>query len=120
MSDVSSGRTPPFGTHPFITYLILVIGMSMGTVGLDELKRGGHRKLRRNMLLCLTLLLIGLIILSYISIRLHWKIITGKDFADVYWFIPFYMLVVSTFPIALYLNRRQRKSSSAPTNTDAE
>jgi hypothetical protein len=111
MTDISSGRTPPFGAHPFITFLILVVGMSMGMVGFEELKRGGHRKVRRNLLLCLTLLLIGPIVLSYISIRLHWRIITGKDFTDVYWFIPFYVLVVFSFPLALYLNRKQRKST---------
>jgi uncharacterized membrane protein len=94
--------------------------MSMGMVGSDELKRGGHRKVRRNLLVCLTLLLISLLILSYTSVHLHWKIITGKDFSDVYWFIPLYVLTVATFPIALYLNRCQNKSNSDPTNADAE
>jgi hypothetical protein len=120
MSDILSGKTPPFGTHNFIFCLILVAGMSLGTVGLDELKRGGHRKVRRNLLVCLILLLICLFILSYTSIHLHWGIITGKDSADVYWFIPIYVLVVAPFLVTLYLNRKQKKSNSDPNNADAE
>ena len=118
MVDFSSGKTQPFGTHPFITYLILVVGMSIGIVGFDELKRGGHRKVRRNLLVCLTILTIFLIILALTRIHMHWKI-TGMDFADVYWFIPIYVLTVATFPIALYLNRKQKEISSQPTITDA-
>jgi len=114
MVDYLRGKSQYFGTHPFIINLILVIGMSMGMIGFDELKRGGHRKVRRNLLFCLFFLPISLIILSKASIHLHWKIITGKDFADIYWFIPFYMLTVATFPIALYLNRNQSKSTSQP------
>jgi hypothetical protein len=94
--------------------------MTMGMVGSDELKRGGHRKARRNLLLCLILLLICLFTLSYASIHLHWGIITGKGSADVYWFIPIYVLVVAPFPVALYLNRKQNKSNSDPNNADAE
>jgi hypothetical protein len=119
MSDILSGKTPPFGTHPFIFCLILVVGISMGMVGSDELKRGGHRKVLRNLLGCNTLLLISLLILSYTSIHMHWKIITGKDFSDAYWFIPLYVLIVATFPIALYLNRNQKKSTSQPTIDNA-
>jgi hypothetical protein len=112
MVDYLRGKAQYFGTHPFIINLILVIGMSLAMLGFDELKRGGHRKVRRILLVCLTLLLISLFILSYASIRLHWKMITGKDFADIYWFIPIYVLAVASFPIALYLNRRQNKSTS--------
>jgi hypothetical protein len=118
MSDILSGKTPPFGTHPFIFCLILVVGMSLAMLGFDELKRGGHRKIRRNLLICLTLLVISLLILSYISIRLHWKMITGKDFTDVYWFIPIYVLAMASFPIALYLNRKQKKSTSPQESTN--
>lgn len=114
MMDFLRGKTQYLGTHPFIINLILIVGMSVAILGFDELKRGGHRKVRRNLLLCLTLLLVSPIILSYTSIRLHWKIITGKDFADIYWFIPFFVLTVASFPIALYLNRKQKNSNSQP------
>ena len=48
MVDYLRGKSQYFGTHPFIINLILVICMSMGMIGFDELKRGGHRKVRRN------------------------------------------------------------------------
>ena len=116
MSDFLSGQAQPFGPHPFILSLMLVVGMSMGTVGLDELKRGGHRKVRRNLLVCLAVLFIFLLILAFTQVHMHWRII-AKDLANVhwlYWFIPFYVLVVAPFPVALYLNRKQKKSNSQP------
>ena len=113
MSDILSGKTPPFGTHSFIFCLILVVGMSMGTVGFDELKRGGHRKTRRNLNVYLIVLLIFPLILAFTQIHMHWKI-KGIDFTDVYWFIPFWVLLVAPFPVALYLNWRQKKSTSQP------
>jgi hypothetical protein len=122
MSDILSGRTPPFGTHTFIISLILVAGMSMGMVGSDELKRGGHRKVRRNLLVCLTVLFKFPLILAFTQVHMHWRIV-AKDLANVhwlYWFIPFYVLVVAPFPVALYLNRKQKKSTSDPNNADAE
>jgi membrane-associated HD superfamily phosphohydrolase len=118
MVDYLRGTAQYFGTHPFIINLILVIGMSVTLLGFDELKRSGHKKVRRNLLICLTLLLISLFILSYASIRLHWKI-TGKDFADIYWFIPFCLLAMSSFPLALYLNHRQQKSTTPPATDNA-
>jgi uncharacterized membrane protein (DUF485 family) len=121
MVDYLRGKTQPLGTHPFFFCLILVVGMSMGMVGFDELKRRGHRKVRRNLLICLTILLIFPLILAFTQIHMHWKII-GKDFTDVYWsipFIPFYVLAVASFPIALYLNHKQKKSSAESTVADA-
>jgi hypothetical protein len=105
--------TEPFGTHRFIFYFVLVVGMSMGMVGFDELNRGGHLIARRNLFICL-------IILFFLPlIHMHWRM-TGWNFTDIYLFIPSYALIVASFPIALYLNRRQNKSDSDPNNTDAE
>jgi uncharacterized membrane protein AbrB (regulator of aidB expression) len=119
MMDFLNGKTPPFGTHPFIFCLILVVGMSMAKLGFDELKRSGHRKVLFYLLVCLTILSIIPFILAYTSIYSHWNIITGKDFADIYWFIPSYVLAVALFPIALYLNRNKKKSTSQPTTDNA-
>jgi drug/metabolite transporter (DMT)-like permease len=118
MSDFLSGKTPPFGTHPFIICLILIIGMSMGTAGFDELKRGGHRKVRRNLLVYLIVLLISFLILAFTQIHTHWKIL-GIDSTDVYWLIPFWLIIVAPFPVALYLNWKQKKSTSEPTSANA-
>jgi uncharacterized membrane protein len=91
----------------------------MAMLGSDELKRSGHKKARRNLLIGLTFLLIFPLILVYARIHMHWKMI-GWNFFDIYLFIPFFVMIASTFPIALYLNRCKRKSISSPSNADAE
>ncbi len=119
MMDFLMGKAQPFGTHPFIFNLILVIGMSMAILGSEELKLGGHKKARRILLIGLTFLLIFPLILVYARIHMHWKMM-GWNFSDIYLFIPFFVMIASTFPLALYLNRRQKRSISDPCNADAE
>ncbi len=80
-------------------------------VGFEELKRGGHRKVKRNLLICLTILLILALIRAFTNIRLHGRT-QGMDFIELYIFIAFYVLTVASFPIALYLNRNQNKSTT--------
>ena len=118
MADYLRGKTQPFGTHPFICNLILVVVMSMAILGSDELKRSGHKKARRNLLIGLTFLLIFPLILAYARIHLHWKMI-GWNFSDIYLFIPFFVMIASTLPLALYLNRNQNKSKSQSTIDNA-
>jgi phosphatidylserine synthase len=115
--SVWDDTTPSFGPHPLVVNVIMIIMSTIGLVGFEELKRGGHRKIRRNLLVCLAILLILPLILAFTRIHMHWKI-TGMDFSDYYLFVPFNVLLVGTFPLALYLNRNQKKSSAESTVAD--
>ncbi|MGO9775968.1 MAG: hypothetical protein ACLQGT_08575 [Terracidiphilus sp.] len=111
MSDVWDGKVHQYGTSQFAFAVFLIIGGSIGMVGFEELKRGGHRKVKRNLLICLTILLILALIRAFTNIRLHGRT-QGMDFIELYIFIAFYVLTVASFPIALYLNRNQNKSTT--------
>ena len=119
MSDVWDGKTHQFGTHYFIVISILVISSSMGLVGLEELKQGGHKKARRELLVCLTvLLIIPLIVLSILK-HTHGKM-SVESSSDIYWFLPLYVLFIAVLPIALYLNRNQTRKTLQPTTDNAD
>ncbi|MGA2350071.1 MAG: hypothetical protein ABSF70_06545 [Terracidiphilus sp.] len=111
MSDLGDGNVHQYGTHQFAFALFLVIGGSIGMVGFEELKRGGHRKVKRNLLICLAVLFILFLFLAFTGFELHWKV---REMDSVYLclLIPFYILLVASFPIALYLNRNQNRSTS--------
>jgi hypothetical protein len=116
--DFWRGKNQPLGLHEFISYVIMVIVLSIGWVGFDELKRGGHRKALRALKVCLIILFVIPAILLIARHRMHWNI-AGWNFHDFYLFIPIYTLFAATFPFALYLNRHQKDSTSQPTVDDA-
>ncbi|MGA2851939.1 MAG: hypothetical protein ABSE46_23295 [Terracidiphilus sp.] len=108
-----------YDTHHFIVYAILVISLSCGLVGMEELKRGGHMKLRRNLLVCLAAMWVLSCLPIFARNRLHWNLI-GSNFPVAYFFIPPYVLLVATLPIAILLNRRESRSSFLATTNNAE
>jgi cell division protein FtsW (lipid II flippase) len=110
MLDPWIGKAEQYGTHRFILDVILIIALSIGWVGFVELKRGGHRKILLVLKVSLIILLFITFFLIFAHNRLHWKM-TWLNFEDVYLFIPFYALLVAIFPLALYLNRNQKKST---------
>jgi hypothetical protein len=87
----------------------------MGIVGFKELDRGGFRKVRLNLgVFFIALISIPLIIVPLMSLftryRLHWQI-AGLDPLYICFFIIFPALWVTIFPLALYLNQKQNKST---------
>jgi hypothetical protein len=97
--------------------MIFFVTGTWGLVGFDALDQGGHLKVKRNLLICLTVLLI--VPLAVFSGRnsLHWKI-SGLDFFELS-SIPFCSLLAAILPLSLYLNRRQSKSTLQPTIPNA-
>jgi hypothetical protein len=86
-----------------------VISFSVGKIGNEELNRGGHKKLRRILGISLIILIFGLPIL----LLMKWQ--------HAFWLLcyGFAALAMAPFPLALYLNRSQNKSTSQPTLADA-
>lgn len=97
------------GSQNFIRRTLVFIALGLGYLGLDKLGRDGHRKLRRIIVRCLvlwfaiTLVLIGL--LTFFKADTY-------DFIIVDSIYLFSLLYATLFPIALYLNGNQKKSTS--------
>jgi hypothetical protein len=119
ISDDWSGNAYPYDTNRFIVDVILVISLSSGLVGFEELKRCGHLKVCRNLLVCVAAMWILSCIPIFARNRLHWNMI-GWNFPDAYLFLPPYVLILATVPIALLFNRRQSRSGSLATADNAE
>jgi hypothetical protein len=90
----------------------------MGAVGLKEMNRRGHRKARRNSLICLVILYLATVAPTFARNRLHMNII-GSNIPIEYCFILWCGLFAAMFPLALYLNRKQLKSTLQPTPHNA-
>jgi hypothetical protein len=87
--------------------------IALGIVGGDELKRSGHRKVTPVLLGCGFAWFLVCSFLIYISKRpLRWSIVEAL-------FIGMMLLIASQLPLALYLNRRQNKSTSQTTTDNA-
>jgi hypothetical protein len=97
--------------HDFIIGAFQIIGFSMGFTGLDELNRCGYRKIRSNLfrssLLSLALPLILLGVAALFKIKLNsvyiWYVISSSSF---------WILLITPFPLALYLNHKQNKHNN--------
>jgi hypothetical protein len=92
-----------------------IIACSMGFAGSDELTRRGHDKIRRSLfkysIVSLAISMIALAV-AFLS-KIKWS------FLITYSFMPFWVLLIASFPLALYLNRSQKDSNSRPTVDDA-
>ncbi|MGA3346585.1 MAG: hypothetical protein ABSC76_17150, partial [Terracidiphilus sp.] len=111
--------------RPLTSYLIVnaiwVIAGAMGIVGYDELARGGQLKVRRTMKKWFIILLIAPVIIPITGLILYWRLrweLPALSWGDQYVFIPLWTLLVVTFPIALFLNRNQNKSTQQRTSAD--
>jgi drug/metabolite transporter (DMT)-like permease len=116
--DYLNGKVPHFSGQDYIKLAILGVALSVGSVGLKELVRGGHRKVRRKLLVFIVTLLVIPFTLLIIRNRLHWKMIEW-NFSDVYLFLPFYALFAAIFPLSLYLNRNLQTTPAQPTVPNA-
>jgi len=103
-----------FNSHAFIEDALFSITAALGWVGSEELDRGGHRNIRRILRKCLIIWLVIWIILIIPSI--FFKI----DFVFYYSMYLFWLLLVAPFPVALYLNHKQKKSGTEFIVADAK
>ena len=99
------------GSRFLIMNAALAIALTLGFVGIYNLDRGGHQKVKRNLTVCLLVLLLVANIPDFPPDRLH-RSVAGWDAADLYYFIPFVALLVAIFPLSLYLNWKQKESTS--------
>jgi hypothetical protein len=117
--DYLNGKVPHFDAQNYIGLLIIFVASSMGTVGFKELDRGGYRKVKRNLgVFFIALLVLPLILILISRDLLHWQIV-GLDITYQYFVIPFFVLWAAIFPLALYLNRKQAKTTPQPTVPNA-
>ena len=109
------GLLKSISIHDFTVVAFQIVACSMGFAGYDELARRGHRQVRRIFFRCLMIaLVVPLIVLGIEFLRKTWW--NNLFFLSA---SPFWVLLVAPFPVALYLNRRQKKSTSQPTVTNA-
>lgn len=105
-----------FRSKTFIEDAAIAIALALGMAGNQELDRGEHRRVRRitrNILIVwfsISLLLFGIT-------RLYKT--TVFDFVLDYLMYVLWLLFAAIFPLALYLNRKQKKSSTESTVADA-
>jgi FtsH-binding integral membrane protein len=95
---------------------IAAIAISFGIVGLHELDRGGHRRVKRILSKCVFGWLAACFVL--VCIMLIFKDHTLEPVFE-YLLYPFLALIAASFPLALYLNRDQNKSKAQPTISNA-
>jgi hypothetical protein len=104
--------------HDFVIGAFQVIAWSMGVAGSDELNRCGFDKIRINLFrgslwsLALPIILLGvgfLFKVKFSSIHV-WVVLLS---------CPFWLLLISSFPLALYLTHKQKNSSTEHTIADA-
>jgi hypothetical protein len=84
----------------------VAIALSLGIVGNQELERGGHWKV------------IGILTPCIFLAPVIVFVATLWGGVSLNWFCPAFSLFAVPFPLALYLNRRQNKSTSQPTSAN--
>jgi len=94
----------------------LIISWSLWAAGDEELGRRGHTELRRK-LVRYTFISLAVSMVLMICAGLFFKVMSSLLF--VCSFSPFWVLVVSPFPLALYLNRSQNKPTPLSTIANA-
>jgi hypothetical protein len=109
-------RVSQFGSNDLIENALGAIAVALGIAGYQDLDRCGHLKVRRILRNCLFawfgvyLVLFAIILISKTTVF---------DFAFAYSLYPLVLLIVAPFPLALYMNRNQPKSTSQPTSAKA-
>jgi len=99
-------RFHDFTSHEFTKYVVGAVAVSIGWVGRGILNRGRNRTVSRITPVGMVLS----IVLLCMSIDLG-----GRATA---WFYPLLALLAFPFPLALYLNRKQSKSTPQPTSAN--
>jgi hypothetical protein len=113
------------GLHDFFAMTTTILVVSVGIVGLDELSRGGHRKVRRVLkigLICsfafpfiLILALVAKNSVSGVAPLPESVVITLLENS----YVPFAVLSLATLPLALYLNRSKKQNGSQTDTANA-
>jgi hypothetical protein len=100
--------------HDFKLFVWVVLFV-VGGVGFGELRRGGHQRVRRILFRCsLISLIIPLIVIGMeLLFKIRWNSLLLLSAS------PFSVLFFASFPVALYLNWKQKKSTSKRMSTNA-
>jgi general stress protein CsbA len=104
--------TSRYGSQRFIMNVIEAIALSMGFVGLNKFKQDENRNISHLLLGCAFIWAAICSFLLVIFKKSMW------DHFDLL-FCGFLILIAAQFPLALYLNHKQKKSSTESTVTDA-
>jgi hypothetical protein len=93
----------PYNSHDYVLDAVSAIALSFGFVGGHELDRLGYPRVGSALACCII----------PISIALFFVLIVWGGFSE-HWFNAAIALFAAPFPVALYLNRNQSKSTSQP------
>jgi hypothetical protein len=101
----------------FIRMVTAFVLFFIAVAGLDELSRGGHMKVRRMLRRWIIVLFFAPLVLVVAAVALELNgILHLKKYVWIHiignLYIPFTVLSFATLPLALYLNRRKKKSTS--------
>jgi drug/metabolite transporter (DMT)-like permease len=116
--DYLNGKVPHFSDRDYLALLVLLLTSSMGTVGFGELDRGGFQKVKRNLGYFFIALLVIPVMFLFARNRLHWQIAVSGS-SCLYFLNVCFILLAAVLPLALYLNRKQNKSTRQPTTDNA-
>jgi hypothetical protein len=113
----------------FMDALLLCMTLTLGLIGVKELKRGGHQRIYRfyrgcfiysfPVFLILTGILIGIAMFSKATGKVVLRETDVSDFVLQSYIYLLFAIVLAPFPLALYLNRNQKKTSAESTIADA-
>jgi hypothetical protein len=117
LTDFLKGSPNSYSGHKLILALIFSLSV-FGSVGISELARERSKKFRRNLAILFLLLFI-----IPLAGGIAFQILSKKSsvFESIWYFlfIPVLVSWVSTFPIALYLNHKKKKTVECATTADA-
>ena len=108
--------TASFNSQSLFKDAFEAISLAFGFIGFDALDKGGYRKLR---FLLRNILIIWLAVGSILAgLVIHYKITLLNRPLGISLYL-YWILFASSFPLALYLNRKPNKTPSQSMSEDA-
>jgi hypothetical protein len=107
-------------SQDFIKNAVEAVGLALGFVGSNDLRRGEHRKIHPGLVDFIIILLASIPILALLTTIP--ALAFTKAVQHVVLEIAFYSwfaIIAAIFPLSLYLNRKQNKFTSQPTIDNA-
>jgi hypothetical protein len=106
-----------FPTQLLIVNTISAVVLTSYFIGIDKLKRGGYLKVKRTLTTIYIIAFVFVFSPCFTHNNPHQKD-ADLTIALAYHSIPLVVLLVSTFPLSLYLTRKRDKSTSQPTGAN--
>jgi polyferredoxin len=113
------------GSQGLIRNAVTAVALVLGSIGFDRLKRGGHQRARRilrnsiivTLLASATSLILLIALILFDGPSLYKMIVLG--WVSEYSLYLLWLIWAASYPLALYLNRKQNKPTPQPTIANA-